>query len=179
VKEEAKESEVNPQVKGEDSPDAARLGASPHDEEVATATAVIVKPTHFCGGAALLGRFGRDPCSLLPKARTILLSASAAATRMASARRESTLGAGFLYKSVEVGREIPRTSIRPWRKCWPISSPHQTRGQGIPGAALNASKDSLYKARNTSIYIRYAWGLPVMTQFIRAGTDAAESGPAA
>ena len=93
---------------GADPPPAARPRAQQMMKEVPTATAVIVNPTHLRGGHPLPhGQHGRAAWSW-PRARTTW--------RCASARRRSEHQvpiienpplAQALYKSVEVGQEIP------------------------------------------------------------------------
>jgi flagellar biosynthesis protein FlhB len=107
VKQENKESETNPQVKGKIRRLRRDLARRRMMAEVKTATAVIVNPTHF----AVALRYGFDSSAtpvVVAKGKNYL------ALRIREIARESgvplvenPLLAQALYKSVDVGREIP------------------------------------------------------------------------
>jgi flagellar biosynthetic protein FlhB len=107
IKEEHKESEGNPQVKGKIRRMRRDLARRRMMTEVRTATAVIVNPTHY----AIALRYGFDSAAtpvVVAKGKNYL------ALRIREIARESgvplvenPLLAQALYKSVDVGREIP------------------------------------------------------------------------
>jgi flagellar biosynthetic protein FlhB len=107
VKQENKESETNPQVKGKIRRLRRDLARRRMMAEVKTATAVIVNPTHY----AVALRYGFDSSAtpvVVAKGKNYL------ALRIREIARESgvplvenPLLAQALYKSVDVGREIP------------------------------------------------------------------------
>jgi len=107
IKQENKESETNPQVKGKIRRLRRDLARRRMMAEVKTATAVIVNPTHY----AVALRYGFDSSAtpvVVAKGKNYL------ALRIREIARESgvplvenPLLAQALYKSVDVGREIP------------------------------------------------------------------------
>jgi flagellar biosynthetic protein FlhB len=107
VKQEHKESEGNPQVKGKIRRLRRDLARRRMMAEVKTATAVIVNPTHY----AVALRYGFDSSAtpvVVAKGKNYLaLRIRAIARESGVPLVENPLLAQALYKSVDVGREIP------------------------------------------------------------------------
>jgi flagellar biosynthesis protein FlhB len=107
VKEENKESETNPQVKGKIRRMRRDMARRRMMAEVKTATAVIVNPTHF----AVALRYGFDSSAtpvVVAKGKDFLaLRIREIARENGVPLVENPLLAQALYKSVDVGREIP------------------------------------------------------------------------
>jgi flagellar biosynthetic protein FlhB len=107
VKEEAKESEGNPHVKGKIRRLRRDLARRRMMKEVATATAVIVNPTHY----AVALRYNQDspgtPVVVAKGKNFLALRIRQRATENGVPLVENPPLAQALYKSVDVGREIP------------------------------------------------------------------------
>ncbi len=107
VKQESKESETNPQVKGKIRRMRRDLARRRMMAEVRTATALIVNPTHY----AVALRYGFDSSAtpvVVAKGKNYLaLRIRQIALESGVPLVENPLLAQALYKSVDVGREIP------------------------------------------------------------------------
>jgi len=107
IKQESKESETNPQVKGKIRRLRRDLARRRMMAEVKTATAVIVNPTHY----AVALRYGFDSSAtplVVAKGKNYLaLRIREIARENGVPLVENPLLAQALYKSVDVGREIP------------------------------------------------------------------------
>jgi flagellar biosynthetic protein FlhB len=107
VKQEHKESETNPQIKGKIRRMRRDLARRRMMSEVRTATALVVNPTHY----AVALRYGFDSSAtpvVVAKGKNYLaLRIRAIARESGVPLVENPLLAQALYKSVDVGREIP------------------------------------------------------------------------
>ncbi len=137
VKQEHKESDGNPQVKGKIRRMRRDLARRRMMAEVRTATAVIVNPTHY----AVALRYGFDSGStpmVVAKGKNYLaLRIRTIARENGVPLVENPLLAQALYKSVDVGREIPPHLYRAVAEVLAyIYKLTRTRGQGPPRKRL-------------------------------------------
>ena len=107
VKEEAKENEVNPQVKGKIKRLRRDLARRRMMKEVATATAVIVNPTHYAVALRYQHHSGGTPLVIAKGKNYLALRIRQRAIENGVPLVENPPLAQALYKSVDVGREIP------------------------------------------------------------------------
>jgi len=107
VKEETKESEVNPQVKGKIRRLRRDLARRRMMKEVATATAVIVNPTHFAVALRYQHDAAGTPMVVAKGKNYLALRIRQRAIENGVPLVENPPLAQALYKSVDVGREIP------------------------------------------------------------------------
>ena len=107
VKEEAKESEVNPQIKGKIRRLRRDLARRRMMKEVATATAVIVNPTHYAVALRYQRNTTGTPLVVAKGKNYLALRIRQLATENGVPLVENPPLAQALYKSVDVGREIP------------------------------------------------------------------------
>jgi|KBSMisStaDraftv2_1062788.scaffolds.fasta_scaffold48246_2 flagellar biosynthetic protein FlhB len=107
VKEEAKESEGNPHVKGKIRRMRRDLARRRMMKEVATATAVIVNPTHFAVALRYSADSAGTPVVVAKGKNYLALRIRQRAIENGVPLVENPPLARALYSSVEVGREIP------------------------------------------------------------------------
>jgi flagellar biosynthetic protein FlhB len=107
VKEEAKESEVNPQVKGKIRRLRRDLARRRMMKDVATATAVIVNPTHYAVALRYQSGTTGTPVVVAKGKNYLALRIRQIAIENGVPLVENPPLAQALYKSVDVGREIP------------------------------------------------------------------------
>jgi flagellar biosynthetic protein FlhB len=107
VKEEAKESEVNPQVKGKIRRMRRDLARRRMMKEVATATAVIVNPTHYAVALRYQHDSAGTPLVVAKGKNYLALRIRQRAIENGVPLVENPPLARALYASVDVGREIP------------------------------------------------------------------------
>jgi flagellar biosynthetic protein FlhB len=107
VREEAKESEVNPHVKGKIRRMRRDLARRRMMKEVATATAVIVNPTHFAVALRYSADSAGTPVVVAKGKNYLALRIRQRAIENGVPLVENPPLAQALYKSVDVGREIP------------------------------------------------------------------------
>ena len=107
VKEEAKESEVNPQVKGKIRRMRRDLARRRMMKEVATATAVIVNPTHYAVALRYRHDAAGTPVVVAKGKNYLALRIRQRAIENGVPLVENPPLARALYASVDVGREIP------------------------------------------------------------------------
>jgi flagellar biosynthesis protein FlhB len=107
VKEEAKESEVNPHVKGKIRRLRRDLARRRMMKEVATATAVIVNPTHYAVALRYQHDSAGTPLVVAKGKNYLALRIRQRALENGVPLVENPPLAQALYKSVDVGREIP------------------------------------------------------------------------
>ena len=112
VKEEAKESEVNPQVKGKIRKLRRDLARRRMMKDVETATAVIVNPTHYAVALRYQGGTTGTPVVVAKGQNYMALRIRTIALEKGIPLVENPPLARALYKSVEVGREIPPNLYR-------------------------------------------------------------------
>jgi len=112
VKEEAKESEVNPHVKGKIRRLRRDLARRRMMKDVATATAVIVNPTHYAVALRYQAGTTGTPVVVAKGKNYLALPIRQIATENGVPLVENPPLAQALYKSVEVGREIPPALYR-------------------------------------------------------------------
>jgi flagellar biosynthetic protein FlhB len=107
VKEEAKESEVNPHVKGKIRRMRRDLARRRMMKEVATATAVIVNPTHYAVALRYQHDAAGTPLVVAKGKNYLALRIRQRAIENGVPLVENPPLARALYSSVDVGREIP------------------------------------------------------------------------
>jgi len=107
VKEEAKENEVSPQVKGRIRRLQREAARKRMMKDVATATAVIVNPTHYAVALRYQHETMATPIVVAKGKNLIALRIRQIATENNIPLVENPPLAQALYKSVDVGREIP------------------------------------------------------------------------
>jgi flagellar biosynthetic protein FlhB len=107
IKEEAKESEVSPQVKGKIRRLRRDLARRRMMKEVATATAVIVNPTHYAVALRYQRNATGTPLVVAKGKNYLALRIRQLAIENGVPLVENPPLAQALYKSVDVGREIP------------------------------------------------------------------------
>jgi flagellar biosynthetic protein FlhB len=107
VKEEAKESEVNPQVKGKIRRLRRDLARRRMMKDVKTATAVIVNPTHYAVALRYQSGTTGTPVVVAKGKNYLALRIRQIAIENGVPLVENPPLAQALYKSVDVGREIP------------------------------------------------------------------------
>jgi flagellar biosynthetic protein FlhB len=112
VKEEAKESDVSPQVKGKIRRMRRDLARRRMMKDVATATAVIVNPTHYAVALRYQSGATGTPVVVAKGKNYLALRIRKIATDHGVPLVENPPLAQALYKSVEVGHEIPPALYR-------------------------------------------------------------------
>jgi flagellar biosynthetic protein FlhB len=112
VKEEAKESEANPQVRGKLRRLRRDLGRRRMMKDVATATAVIVNPTHYAVALRYQRNATGTPLVVAKGKNYLALRIRQVAIENGVPLVENPPLAQALYKSVDVGREIPPALYR-------------------------------------------------------------------
>jgi len=112
VKEEAKESDVSPQVKGKIRRMRRDLARRRMMKDVATATAVIVNPTHYAVALRYQSGTTGTPVVVAKGKNYLALRIRKIATDHGVPLVENPPLAQALYKSVEVGHEIPPALYR-------------------------------------------------------------------
>lgn len=112
LKEESKESEGNPQMKGRVRRIQRDLARKRMMKEVSTATAVVVNPTHFAVALKYSHECMSTPVVVAKGKNYLALRIRALATEHGVPIIENPPLAQALYKSVDVGQEIPANLYR-------------------------------------------------------------------